>query len=138
MNTEDYVSWELAKQLAKKGFNWKCDTYYDYQGKLCQYATTDVINRNTNGHGRQRKSAPTLNQAQKWLREVHDIHIVVHPYVVANNNTLYYRQIWHNIHDKPVDGCNKVNFKTYEEALSDALVKALELIEPNSVIKEDK
>lgn len=69
---EDYVSYELAVKLKECGFDEPCDSYYN---KACaaddEYWHTkreELINWNGLGSDCQ-ISAPTLWQAQKWLRE---------------------------------------------------------------------
>ena len=72
--TEDYVSFETAKLLKDKGFNEPCYTcylnkelsHYDYLSTNFELID-DVI------------SAPTLQMAMKWLREVHGLHISLEP-----------------------------------------------------------
>ena len=78
MITEDYVSFETAKLLKEKGFNENCSRSYVKdklavsQGFNNYYYTTmysDDCYRPI--------SAPTLQMAMKWLREVHKIHIEI-------------------------------------------------------------
>lgn len=57
MVNEDYVSFETAKLLKEKGFDEECQQYY----------------------GDYRYPCPTLQMAIKWLREVHNIDIIVPP-----------------------------------------------------------
>ena len=76
MITEDYVSFETAKLLKKKGFN--CDSYYHYK---LDDSTLHHFNTlcNTNIEGNNFITAPTLQMAMKWLREVHNLDIIVPP-----------------------------------------------------------
>ena len=74
MITEDYVSFETAKLLKEKGFDENCSRSY-------------VKDKLTHSQGRNNSyytimyetyrpiSAPTLQMAMKWLREVHKIAI---------------------------------------------------------------
>jgi hypothetical protein len=66
MITEDYVSFETAKLLKEKGFNWDCKTKKFYP-------EPDYDQESPNG-----VSAPTLQMAMKWLREVHNIAVSVY------------------------------------------------------------
>ena len=75
MITENYVSFEIAKLLKEKGFNEPCLMCYTSDGKLGNY-----------GHYRSYKNsdvfsltAPTIQMAMKWLREVHNIDIIAPP-----------------------------------------------------------
>lgn len=67
MITEDYVSFETAKLLKEKGFDEYCG-YYTSDGEYCGYCVY-------NHKGKSFISAPTLQMAMKWLREVHNIAI---------------------------------------------------------------
>lgn len=82
--TEDYVSFETAKLLKEKGFDWECIGYYvDYEPNDVKYSFCGE----TNSIWESRCcSAPTLQMAMKWLREVHKYLIVVGN---KNGNYLY-------------------------------------------------
>ena len=66
--TEEYVSFETAKLLKDKGFN-EPTIYYYIAGHLLQHYSL-LSNGDTAGI-----SAPTLQMAMKWLREIHQIFI---------------------------------------------------------------
>lgn len=144
MNPEDYVSYPLALALKKHGFDWECDRYY------CAFDNeTDV--RFWSIHPAQSQNglrtpkdtvvadAPTLAQAQKWLREKKGIAINV----IAHGCHEKYREgkyHWEEIHlpNSNEKGPQWVTwyiygkhplFDTYEEALSDGLSQMLELID---------
>lgn len=84
--TEDYVSFETAKLLKEKGFDEYCKSVY-HVGSVCSVAS--LVYHNNEGYGevideKQNSdfgkydnaiSAPTLQMAMKWLREVHNIAI---------------------------------------------------------------
>lgn len=80
MITEDYVSFEIAKRLKEKEFKGLCTAYYDCfttknfhdGGEPTDYNSIDPKIRDI-------ISAPTFQMAMKWLREVHYLHITVHP-----------------------------------------------------------
>ena len=77
MITEDYVSFEAAKLLKEKGFDryplFPC--YKEDNGEFIDIPTTlDTINYCF-------ISAPTLQMAMKWLREVHNL--CIEPYRTA-------------------------------------------------------
>lgn len=77
MITEDYVSFEVAKLLKEKGFGFDAyvRSYYEkdkYRTKE-EFSTGNALwNYNISSF---RYSAPTLQMAMKWLREVHNIAI---------------------------------------------------------------
>ena len=127
---EDYVSYELAIALKAAGFDEPCDHYW------CRvYKNSDKIEMrqslaadyNNDDWYIPHCSAPTLWQAQKWLREKKGIAINV----IAHDGGLYDYDIvflpnaieTENIPDRS-PWC-----RTYEEALSEGIDSALELIE---------
>jgi len=79
MNTEDYVSFEIAKLLKDKGFDEPCLMCYTYDKKFGNY-----------GHYNSCKNsevfsltAPTIQSTRKWLRKKHNIDITVDPHDVC-------------------------------------------------------
>ena len=66
--TEDYVSFETAKLLKEKGFTETCLMRYNKVGDLVEEAYKFNWNFQTIDY-----SAPTLQMAMKWLREIHNI-----------------------------------------------------------------
>lgn len=84
MITEDYVSFETAKQLKEKGFDEPCRKIYFTNGDLtdadasylCEITNSCMPGFRQNGLC----TSPTQQMAMKWLREVHKIHITVYPY----------------------------------------------------------
>ena len=65
--TEDYVSFETALLLKKKGFEQVgCQKQYNTQGDLCVGYCYGPV-------------APTLQMAIKWLRKVHNLCLFVIP-----------------------------------------------------------
>ena len=81
MITEDYVSFETAKLLKEKGFNEPCHCFYEYKKRLYndmdKYFPNGMKNSDHDKEGNKGISAPTISLAMKWLREVHNIVIVV-------------------------------------------------------------
>jgi hypothetical protein len=70
--TEDYVSFEVAKLLKEKGFDEDTIGVYHKDG------TFRLLCLNTwNSKFVTPISAPTLQMAMKWLREVHNLHIMI-------------------------------------------------------------
>ena len=82
MITEDYVNFEIAELLKEKGFDEECIGYYvDYEPNDIKYSFCGE----TNSIWESRCcSAPTLQMAMKWLREVHHLHITIKIYTVPN------------------------------------------------------
>jgi len=71
--------------------------------------------------------APTQSLLQRWLREKHDIHIIVKVFWDSKTNNRTYAADIYKIGDKPIMRKRKVE-STYEEALEQGLIEALKLI----------
>lgn len=106
MNTEDYVSFETAKLLKEKGFDWPClmcynsDKKIDNYGNYNSYKNSDVFSL----------TAPTLQMAMKWLRKEHYCHIIIDYTFTADAN----------LSEEYVSYCYKVeNAKTYIQHTQD-------------------
>lgn len=133
MNNEDYASYELALKLKECGFAEPCDSYYIKDnapdGTAWIVPTTDREDFNADSYYPFCKplcSAPTLAQAQKWLREKMGIAINV----IAHDGGAYDYDIVFLPNavdcDYPID---RATFsRTYEEALSEGIESVLELI----------
>lgn len=80
---EDYCNYELSKALKAAGFDEPCLTFYDANKELGR--ALDPDNFNHLGETYQGEwftdtiSAPTLWQAQKWLREKKGIYAYCEP-----------------------------------------------------------
>ena len=66
--TEDYVSFETAKLLKEKGFDEPCVYVYRHDG------SEDIWDADKEVIACQK---PTLQMAMKWLRDVHNFHIMI-------------------------------------------------------------
>ncbi len=73
MLTEDFVSFETAKLLKEKGFDWNTDKQFNLDKIVGDYNITD-----RSRYPERYLSAPTLQMAMKWLRAVHSLEI--YPY----------------------------------------------------------
>lgn len=67
---------------------------------------------------------PTQSELQKWLREVHNIHISIIPEIFNTDEPLFYF-IKVQTHKCQIDICGS---KIYEESLEEGLLQALKLI----------
>lgn len=121
MIIEDYVSFEIAKLLKEKGFNWDCKTKKFYP-------EPDYDQESPNG-----VSAPTLQMAVKWLRDVHHITIAIIPLsftlkgsenFICNN---WVFNLWENGNPTVSEFYgNQTAYSTYEEAAEAAIKYCLE------------
>lgn len=108
-NHEYYVSLEVAKLLKEAGFDWECDKSYDCTNSDCvRY---------------EEYSAPTLDVAQRWLRETYHLHITIFS---SSQESWMFRIT--KLHEKLENGEYGEDFYTYEEAQEAGIKKALELI----------
>ena len=113
---DELVTIETAKLAKEKGFNWGEKCYFDINPNsqaMC-YSETNPSHF----------LMPTQSLLQKWLREVHNIHI----YIIADGRLDFGMCL--NIIDSPDEsGYWNYFLKTYEEALEKGLQEALKLIE---------
>lgn len=122
MITEDYVSFEVAKLLKEKGFDWDCITYYvDSEPNNVKYSM--LFENNTTWEERC-YSAPTLQMALKWLREVHKICIVVYPFTHRERGT--YTSDICTVTMTMEEGHLRGVWNSYEEAIEESLEYVLE------------
>ena len=130
INHECYVSLEVAKLLKKAGFNWECKMIH-----FC-YVEDDYM-WNLEDNDKKARSileldycllAPTLDVAQRWLREVKNISIAIsstnyseYKYIIRKVNQSHYS-------DNTILALTACGFYTYEEAQEAGIKKALEII----------
>lgn len=93
MNHEYYVSSEIAKLLKEAGFDWKCRKCYN-KGVLFDMEP-DEIRTQTPQHSSYDVLAPTLEVAQRWLREIKNCSVIIDVFVHdLNKNNIYYTYNW--------------------------------------------
>lgn len=150
MNThESYVSLETAKLLKQAGFDWEVNHYYLTQnGKTeaksdfrhpAQNYNESMATMDSKSFEFEVCSCPTLEVAQRWLREVKRVFIHVSVYAVTeqgpeitdSDKFSVYADTW----DSQSEFWNKWtslfeidDFNTYEEAQEAGIKKVLELI----------
>lgn len=131
MNKEDYVSLEMAKLLKEKGFNEYCGAYYHLnwedmtEEERFEAAPSHDFRNKDNGY---RVGAPTLYEAAKWLREVHNIHVMI-----GVDDLGWWYQLYDCSEDGRMEETNNFSGsvacqKSYEEALNNGIFDALKLI----------
>lgn len=71
---KEYVSFEVARLLKDKGFDWPTIEYYSSSGSIYRFAEgiADIC-------GISSYPRPTQQMACRWLREVHNIDVSVTP-----------------------------------------------------------
>ena len=132
INYEYYVSPEVAKLLKKAGFNLEVNHSYPDVGTLdnsCSGYMEDLpFYHNLNDGKYGGLSVPTLEVAQRWLREVMNISVEISStryseweYAIRKINQL-------NNKDNTILVLTACRFYTYEEAQESGIKRALEII----------
>ena len=122
--TEDYCSYETAKLLKEKGFDELSTVFYSLDGndEITLYDYEPLRNSEIDGYAKV-----THQLALKWLREVHDLHIIVYPWQADNEEKAshwcctVYRAFAHLGNDVYTNETPK----SYEEAIEAAVLYVL-------------
>lgn len=135
MFNEDYVSYDLAVKLHEVDFDWVCSAYYAVEpdGNPCLWKSTLSPVYRADLKGRD-VIAPTLAMAQKWLREVKEINVLVwdcacgYGWSISKAGNEQRRGT--TIIEYDDEGEDKANgmWLTYESALSSGILKAIKYI----------
>jgi hypothetical protein len=144
---EQLISFETAKLAKKVGFDWYVLTYYAKD--VLKYVPINDINPPSHIHldfnwdkYSKQYSAPTQSLLQKWLREVHNIHVKVDDFIdditgiewdfeiVVIGTDIDENGNYVPLISYSTDDPNR-KFKIYEEALEQGLFEALKLIDNN-------
>lgn len=126
MDNETYVTFDQANILKRIGYDWVCGTSYYTDGECHIFSEViypgEKTNFNSEGWYIPHVSAPAIHTVAKWLREVQGIFIEINTY----DGVLYN---WHasylGIKNKERLPNYGRQYKTYEEALSDAITHIL-------------
>ena len=133
LTEKDYCDYETCVALKELGFREKCPTYYDTEDNVgllfntqwtsdylpCQFTDCLESHNSNTSDDNSYIDAPTMWEAQKWLREEKHLHIEVRLYC----------NMWYEYEVKEAEGkiiAEGCAFKTYEEALSTAVYMATE------------
>lgn len=117
---EQLISFETAKLAKEKGFNIYQDIQYSQEviDKTITYNYTESQCRLFGDV----YYAPTQSLLQRWLREEHEINIVIFP---ANNQESWF----YGVNKVMWQSCSRETlYNSYEEALEAGLKEALKLI----------
>lgn len=138
--TEDFVSYEQAVKLYNLDFDWNCErAYYIHswmkEPRLVHF--TIAYKEQRNYDGTDVYPAPSPAQAQKWLREVKELHVQVAPCRDDKTEKISWRMVgvygiaeFMGTTDFVVDvPYSEIDYPSYEAALSSGISAALELIE---------
>lgn len=117
---EDFVSLETAELLKEKGFNEECFALYNPDGVLIQSGIR--LNNTQVGRVKGSYSAPTLQMAMKWLREVHNIDIF--PWKIGKG--IYSCAIFNSDTEQDLSSDKDFPSEKYEDACEAAIKYCLE------------
>lgn len=130
METTDYCDYKLSLALKACGFDEPCDHYYcafDNETDVRFWSIHPAQSQNgfTNPDGKVIADAPTLAQAQKWLREK-GIAVSVQANEIQG-------ELWYSADITTTKGINELvdggfDYMEYGAALSAGISAALELI----------
>lgn len=119
MIDEDYINFETAKLLKKKGFNEPCYRWYDGNGDVCAKFINPEIPFDYSS--REYYLCPTHQMVLKKLREEHKLHIAIlwdNGACIGKNSFRYHIDRMDNYEDKAY---NKIGFDSNEEACEEAI-----------------
>lgn len=136
---EDYVSYELAKKLKACGFYEPCDHYYcafDNETDVWFWSKDPAQSQNgfTNPDDKVIADAPTLAHAQKWLREVKEVNVLVfdcacgYGWNISKAGDEQKRGTMMLAYDEQGEDENSGMWLSYESALAAGIEAALKLI----------
>lgn len=136
-NHEYYVSLEVAKLLKEAGFDWKCMCYYTLinpkihipnNGVIAFMKKYEELFRNHNETKSLIYSAPTIDVAQRWLREVKNVSVDISSTRYSEWEYIIRRINQSNHNDNTIFALTACGFYTYEEAQELGIKNALEII----------
>lgn len=126
MEITDYVSYDLALKLKACGFDEPCEAFYlpPMKNRPEPFFSGRVKRSIKNETHAFHLSAPLLFHAQKWLREKKKMHCQV---LLNGVRSMYFWQVREMIgNGRYADSAHQ--YDVYEDAMSDCISAALELI----------
>lgn len=121
--TEELVTLETAKMLKEKGFNEYCKNVIDIVNIL-----RETLYRTNDNLPKQCFSLPTQSIAQKWLREVKNLHICIYNTASGYSYEISKADNGTEVLCMPKGPNDGGKWDTYEEALEAGIQEALKLI----------
>jgi len=120
---EQLITFETAKLAKEKGFNSVGSPYYDNRGNKDGYTPQALLTKDfIKGATFEKTHAVRQSILQKWIREVHGLHIIID--CTANSGD--YRVCVFKIQGGEYYNIDN-RFTTYEDALETGLQEALKL-----------
>jgi len=114
--------YSTAKLAEQKGFDWECYKVYVKGHKEAYWEDALPFDL----EDEKKIPAPTQSLLQKWLREKHEIHLRVTPWVGDDNRTKYDYDMYSDLVQEEHledEECDK-----YEHSLENGLVAGLNLL----------
>lgn len=118
MIQESYCSFEVAKLLKEKGFDEPCRAYFINDLDDYIRCAVEITNKNCSNN---QILMPTHQMAMAWLREEHNIFIIIEPRSHIAKTSTYMFGMW----IKSTYEQHFERFFSYEEAVEAALKYAL-------------
>lgn len=129
---DQLISFNTAKLAKEKGFDGLSYAHYSRKGILTiqEHPESEQFLQYVRGNTTLSISAPTQSVLQKYLRDIHDIHIMIEPLIDPDDKSTFYEMIVitdmsENEKNEKIEG---EHFDTYEEALEEGLQEGLKLI----------
>lgn len=124
---EDYVSLEVAKLLKEKGYDEPCLATILKNGDLRRHDIEQSSDNLTRiGDDYYEFLCPTLYEAQKWLRDKHNIDIVVEPEIDEGTDKKW--GYCFGLYTEFPSVAVSLVYETYEEALNAGILESLKLL----------
>lgn len=133
MNEKDFVTFKTAKKLKEAGYNEPCSYYYTTEDAPVGSAWNKPTILPFEGTSAVSYPMAELHRVHKWLREEKKIDIDISSDLIKDASCKiigrqYFFTVWDNYKAKQLAGGLFSTKTTYEEALSDGIDAALELI----------
>ena len=128
MNTEDFVTYEQALALKKLGFNEETFTYYDEDNPKIK-GLDDFYEYHLIDYNRYSISAPTLSEAQKWIRKNTKYSVEAYMVTLDEEGKGWSYLISHRFKESICSTYPERNFNSYEEALSTGITECLKSLQ---------
>ena len=121
MIEEQYVSFDTAKMLKEAGFDVPTVRYYHKDGSMSAMSLDAQRHLSKIYKDIDTYPLPTQALAARWLREVHEIDVMIDVY----NRDYYVCNVYKNKHLMII---NNIVTSDFEEALEEGLKEAIKLI----------
>lgn len=126
MENEEYCSFEVAKLLKEKGFDWDCETSYYISNEGCESAVSVGDFTKVRPWREALIAAPTHQMAMSWFRKKHNIHIDI--VSIWNQNRWEYQVFIITPTTSESPYVDNTLYMGYEEAVEAALKYVLEYL----------